>query len=102
MERRRPHAGPDPRVVGPGDPLPRAGRQPRLFEPDASAPTFSPDGRFIAYASPASGIRNVFVRSTRGEGKWQVSSEPGGDPKWSGDGRELFYLTALGGSGSDP
>jgi Tol biopolymer transport system component len=23
-----------------------------------------------------------------------VSSEPGGDPKWSGDGRELFYLTS--------
>jgi Tol biopolymer transport system component len=69
------------------------GDKPRLFETDASAPAFSPDGRFIAYASPASGLRYVYVRSARGEGKWQVSSEPGGDPKWSSDGRELFYLT---------
>ena len=70
------------------------GDKPRLFETDASAPAFSPDGRFIAYASPASGLRYVYVRSARGEGKWQVSSEPGGDPKWSGNGRELFYLTS--------
>ena len=70
------------------------GDKPRLFETDAGAPAFSPDGRFIAYASPASGLRYVFVRSAGGDGKWQVSSEPAGDPKWSGDGRELFYLTA--------
>jgi serine/threonine-protein kinase len=68
------------------------GEKPRLFETDASGPAFSPDGRFIAYASPASGNSNVFVRSTSGEGKWQVSPELGGYPRWSGDGRELFYV----------
>jgi serine/threonine-protein kinase len=65
---------------------------PRLFEKDASAPVFSPDGRWIAYASPAAGNSYVFVRSATGEGKWQVSPEIGGYPRWSGDGRELFYL----------
>jgi Tol biopolymer transport system component len=35
---------------------------------------------------------NVFVRPARGEGKWQVSTELGGYPRWSGDGRELFYV----------
>ncbi len=68
------------------------GDEPRLFETDASAPAFSPDGRFIAYASPASGNSIVYVRSATGEGKWQVSSEFGGYPKWSGDGRELLYI----------
>ena len=59
---------------------------------DASGPAFSPDGRWIAYASPASGNTNVFVRSVAGEGKWQVSSDFGGYPRWSGDGREIFYV----------
>jgi serine/threonine-protein kinase len=69
------------------------GEAPRLFEKDASAPAFSPDGRWIAYQSPASGGANVFVRSATGDGKWQVSSEISAQPRWSGDGRELFYLT---------
>jgi Tol biopolymer transport system component len=37
--------------------------------------------------SPASGNANVFVRSLGGQGKWQVSPELGGYPRWSGDGR---------------
>ena len=39
------------------------GDEPRLFETEASAPAFSPDGRFIAYASPASGNSSVFVQT---------------------------------------
>jgi Tol biopolymer transport system component len=68
------------------------GNGPRLFETEASAPAFSPDGRFIAYQSPAAGNASVFVRSVAGDGKWQVSPEFGGYPRWSGDGRELFYI----------
>ena len=68
------------------------GDTPRLVEADASAPAFSPDGRWIAYQSPASGDANVFVRSATGEGKWQVSAACGSYPRWSGDGRELFYI----------
>jgi serine/threonine protein kinase len=68
------------------------GGKPRLFETDASAPAFSPDGRWIAYNSPAVGATYVFVRAVSGEGKWQVSSELGAYPRWSRDGRELFYI----------
>jgi len=68
------------------------GEEPGLFEQDASGPVFSPDGRWIAYAQPASGNSNVFVRPVGGEGKWQVSTEVGGYPRWRGDGRELYYI----------
>jgi Tol biopolymer transport system component len=68
------------------------GEEARLFEQDASGPVFSPDGRWIAYAQPASGNANVFVRPVSGEGKWQVSPDVGGYPRWRGDGRELYYI----------
>ncbi len=71
------------------------GGEPRLFERDASGAVISPDGRWIAYAQPASGRSNVFVRPVDGEGKWQVSPEVGGYPRWRGDGRELFYIAQL-------
>jgi Tol biopolymer transport system component len=69
------------------------GGEPQLFQKDASAPAISPDGRWIAYASPASGNSHVFVRPVNGEGKWQVSPDLGAYPRWRGDGRELFYVT---------
>ena len=53
----------------------------------------SPDGRFIAYASDESGRFEVYVQSFPELGrKWQVSTTGGADPRWRGDGRELFYL----------
>jgi hypothetical protein len=52
----------------------------------------SPDGRWIAYASPGSGTSSVYVRPLTGEGKWQVSPKIGAYPRWSGDGRKLFYI----------
>jgi dipeptidyl aminopeptidase/acylaminoacyl peptidase len=68
------------------------GEEARLFEKDASGPAFSPDGSFVAYASPASGLSAVFVRRVSGEGKWQVSPGTGSYPRWSRAGRTLFYL----------
>ena len=68
------------------------GEEARPFEEMASCPVFSPDGRWIAYSSPGSGTSSVFVRPVDGEGKWQVSPELGGYPRWSGDGRRLFYI----------
>jgi len=68
------------------------GEDPRLFEKQASCPSISPDGRWIAYASPGSGTTSVYVRPVKGEGKWQVSPGLGGYPRWSGDGRRLFYI----------
>jgi len=55
-------------------------------------PTFSPDGRWVAYSSDASGIREVFVTSANGDGaRNQVSTDGGSEPRWSHDGRALFY-----------
>jgi hypothetical protein len=58
---------------------------------------FSPDGRWLAYASNESGRWEVYVTSfPAAQGKWQVSTEGGEQPKWRGDGKELFYLSADG------
>jgi len=58
-------------------------------------PDFSPDGRWLAYASDESGRWEVFVRPYPGPGgRVQVSSEGGLEPRWSGDGRKLFYRTS--------
>jgi Tol biopolymer transport system component len=56
---------------------------------------FSPNGRWIAYASNESGPWQVYVRSFPDSGgKWQVSTNGGGQPQWRRDGRELFYVSA--------
>ena len=56
-------------------------------------PQISPDGRYVAYQSDESGKGEIYVRSFPdvNKGKWQVSSNGGGSPLWSPDGRELFY-----------
>jgi dipeptidyl aminopeptidase/acylaminoacyl peptidase len=59
--------------------------------------TLSPDGRWLAYASDASGEYEVYVQSfPEGGGKRQVSTGGGNYPRWRGDGRELFYYAADG------
>jgi Tol biopolymer transport system component len=55
---------------------------------------FSPDGKWVAYASNETGKWQVYVTSfPDAQGKWQVSSEGGEQPRWRGDGKELFYLS---------
>jgi eukaryotic-like serine/threonine-protein kinase len=57
------------------------------------AARFSPNGRWIAYASNESGRPEVYVEPFPGPGgKWQISTEGGQWPVWAHDGRELFYL----------
>ena len=57
------------------------------------AAKFSPDGRFVAYVSDESGRSEVYVRPfPGGDGKWQVSGNGGTQPRWSKDGKELFYV----------
>jgi serine/threonine-protein kinase len=55
-------------------------------------PSFSPDGRWIVYVSDESGQYEVYVRPYPArDGKWQVSSGGGDEPKWSHDGKEIFF-----------
>ena len=55
-------------------------------------PTFSPDGRWLAYSSNESGRNEVYVRAFPGtERKWLVSSGGGNHPVWSRSERVLFY-----------
>jgi Tol biopolymer transport system component len=55
-------------------------------------PAVSPDGRWIAYASLESGRVEVYVRPfPTGAGRLQISTEGGTEPRWSPDGRRLFY-----------
>jgi hypothetical protein len=54
--------------------------------------TFSPDGRWVAYASDESGRAEVYVRPFPGPGtRSQVSIDGGTAPVWSRDGHELFF-----------
>jgi Tol biopolymer transport system component len=55
-------------------------------------PRFSPDGKWVAYISNESGRFEVFLQPAEGGGKWQISTDGGGDPQWSRDGREIYYL----------
>jgi len=56
------------------------------------APTFSPDGQWIAYVSDESGRFEIYVRPFPGPGeKWPISTEGGSEPVWRRDGRQLFY-----------
>jgi serine/threonine-protein kinase len=56
-------------------------------------PAFSPDGRWLAYASNESGSRELYVRPFPGPGgKSQISTGGGSHPIWSRDGRKLFFL----------
>ena len=83
--------------------------------------SFSPEGRWVAFHSNASGRNEVYVRpfvppgalrlrsgqaagTTAGTagGQWQVSTAGGIHPIWRPDGRELYYLNPAGGMMATP
>jgi serine/threonine-protein kinase len=54
--------------------------------------SISPDGRWLAYQSNASGRTQVYVIAFPAlDRKQAISTEGGTEPTWSSDGRELFY-----------
>jgi Tol biopolymer transport system component len=69
-------------------------------------PALSPDGRWLAFESPQSGRPEVIVTpfpSSRrpveaSAPRWQVSTQGGSRPRWSGDGRSLNYVSLDDGS----
>ena len=65
-------------------------------------PTFSPDGKWLAYSSAEAGTRvEVYVRpfppAASGQGgKWVISTQGGDFPVWSRTGHELLYQAPNG------
>jgi eukaryotic-like serine/threonine-protein kinase len=56
---------------------------------------FSPDAHWVVYTSDESGTREVYVQPfpMASGGKWPVSNGGGSQPRWSRNGKELFYFT---------
>jgi dipeptidyl aminopeptidase/acylaminoacyl peptidase len=71
---------------------------PRTFVGTADDETngdFAPDGRSVAYVSDESGRQEVYVASfPEATRRLRVTSEGGSQPRWSRDGKELFYIHA--------
>jgi len=86
--------------------LPRTGEQkPFIFlntEAQEAQAEFSPDQRWITYHSSNSGLPQVFVRPFSPDSRsaasasgpqWMISSNGGAFPRWSLDGKRLFYVS---------
>jgi Tol biopolymer transport system component len=74
----------------------RAGKPEIFLQTPATErqPSFSPDGRWLAYASDESGTSQIYVRAFPNKGgKWQISNSGGVQPMWSRNRHELFFET---------
>jgi Tol biopolymer transport system component/tRNA A-37 threonylcarbamoyl transferase component Bud32 len=57
-------------------------------------PSFSPDGKWLAYANNETGRFEVYIQPfPSGAGRWQVSTAGGSRPNWRKDGKELFFFS---------
>ncbi len=57
-----------------------------------TAPSFSPDGRWVALESNESGRQEIYLRSYPSpSSKVQISTGAGAEPTWSPDGTRVFY-----------
>ena len=72
-----------------GEPKPHAIVTGPAYE---GGPQFSPDGRWLAYASDESGASQVYLRPYPGpDRRWLLSTHGGRQPLWNRSGSELFY-----------
>ena len=80
-------------------PLP-GGKAPKPYlitKHSESGGRFSPDGRWVAYASDESGRLEVYVQSFPESGRPVTISRNGGQiAEWRQDGKELYFLTLDG------
>src|SRR5262249_35872642 len=73
----------------------RAGGAPRPLVRERAAAVnarFSPDGRFIAFESAATGRHEISGEALAGGRRWRVSADGGSEPAWRADGRELYFV----------
>jgi eukaryotic-like serine/threonine-protein kinase len=73
-------------------------------EPNVSWFDVSPDGSVLAYAvTEPDGQSNIFLTQfPSGSGRWQVTIDGGTLPRFSRDGRELFYMSGSRDAGGRP
>jgi serine/threonine-protein kinase len=75
--------------------LPVGGGEPQLLvseTDDAFNAAVSPDGRWLAYVSAATGRYEVFAQSlSSGGGRAAISATGGTEPRWAPDGRAIYY-----------
>ena len=61
---------------------------------------FSPDARWVAYASDESGRSEIYIQPfpapPNGGSKIPISRDGGSEPRWRRDGKELFYFSPDG------
>jgi serine/threonine-protein kinase len=70
----------------------RGDRTPQRLLDQANNGQVSPDGRWLAYESSVSGRFEVYAQPFPGPGpRTSISIDGGSDPRWSRDGKELFY-----------
>jgi Tol biopolymer transport system component len=64
--------------------------------PEGLLPSFSPDGKWLAYASRQTGNLELYVAAfpPSNSGKHRISQNGGHTPRWRRDGKELFFLAA--------
>jgi serine/threonine protein kinase len=57
-------------------------------------PSFSPDGKWLAYANNETGRPEVYIQPfPSGAGRWQVTTAGGSRPNWRKDSKELFLFS---------
>ncbi len=84
------HASNDIWVYGVGDPS--ASRPFIATEFREGAPTFSPDGKWVAFASLKSGQSEIYMQPFPGPGQeWTISTDGGNEPVWARGSGQLFY-----------
>jgi DNA-binding beta-propeller fold protein YncE len=80
---------PDPLKPGANKPVKWLGT--KALESQAQ---FSPDGHWVAYTSDESGAGEVYIRAfPSGPGQTKVSPNGGREPRWSQDGKEIFFVS---------
>lgn len=68
----------------------------------AGSPLWTPDGKWIAYASDETGNMELYVRPYPNvdSAKWQISNGGGSGPHWREDSGELVYVNRVDGTTS--